>query len=73
MNDFHHAKKKLHNLFFVQQCDILQVNLDLLAEWMTQAGLSGGTEAALCAAMEQMLATNAIKKKIFKLDCSPLC
>eukprot|EP00957_Ditylum_brightwellii_P012714 960954-Ditylum_brightwellii.AAC.1 len=23
--------------------------------------------------MEQMLATNTIKKKIFKLDCSPLC
>eukprot|EP00957_Ditylum_brightwellii_P171294 13039699-Ditylum_brightwellii.AAC.1 len=40
---------------------------------MTQAVLSGGTEAALCAAMEQTLATNAIKHKIFKLDCSPLC
>eukprot|EP00957_Ditylum_brightwellii_P112428 8571287-Ditylum_brightwellii.AAC.1 len=35
---------------------------------MAWAGLSGGTEAALCAAMEQMLATNAIKHKIFKLD-----
>eukprot|EP00957_Ditylum_brightwellii_P045083 3419251-Ditylum_brightwellii.AAC.1 len=23
--------------------------------------------------MEQMLATNSIKHKIFKLDCSPLC
>eukprot|EP00957_Ditylum_brightwellii_P060937 4626334-Ditylum_brightwellii.AAC.1 len=30
-------------------------------------------EAALCAAMEQILATNSIKHKIFKLDCSPLC
>eukprot|EP00957_Ditylum_brightwellii_P072619 5518107-Ditylum_brightwellii.AAC.1 len=28
---------------------------------MTWAGLSGGTEAALCAAMGQTLATNAIK------------
>eukprot|EP00957_Ditylum_brightwellii_P087302 6644413-Ditylum_brightwellii.AAC.1 len=40
---------------------------------MSQAGLSRGTDAALCAAMEQMLATNSIKNKIFKLDCSPLC
>eukprot|EP00957_Ditylum_brightwellii_P200762 15304067-Ditylum_brightwellii.AAC.1 len=40
---------------------------------MTWAALSGGTEAVLCAAMEQTLATNAIKHKIFKLNCSPLC
>ena len=44
--------KKLHVHFFVQQREILQVNLDLLAKWMTRTGLSGGTEAALCAAME---------------------
>eukprot|EP00957_Ditylum_brightwellii_P055625 4215176-Ditylum_brightwellii.AAC.1 len=29
--------------------------------------------AALCTAMVQTLATNEIKKKILKLDCSPLC
>eukprot|EP00957_Ditylum_brightwellii_P035110 2661826-Ditylum_brightwellii.AAC.1 len=40
---------------------------------MTQVGLSGGTEEALCAAMEQILATNSIKHKTFKRDCSPLC
>eukprot|EP00957_Ditylum_brightwellii_P110903 8458903-Ditylum_brightwellii.AAC.1 len=40
---------------------------------MSWVGLSRETEAALCAVMEQTLATNSIKHKIFKLDCSPLC
>eukprot|EP00957_Ditylum_brightwellii_P009639 726192-Ditylum_brightwellii.AAC.1 len=51
----------------------MKVNLNLLAKWITRVGLSRGTEAALCAAMEQMLATYAIKHKIFKLKCSLLC
>eukprot|EP00957_Ditylum_brightwellii_P119094 9083483-Ditylum_brightwellii.AAC.1 len=40
---------------------------------MVRAGLSGGTEAALCPAMEYQLTTNVINKKIFKVNCPPLC
>eukprot|EP00957_Ditylum_brightwellii_P171162 13029837-Ditylum_brightwellii.AAC.1 len=66
-------QKKLHEVFFIQQKEIPQVDLEQSNKWLTKGSLSGGTEAALCAGMEQMLATNAIKNKIFKLECSLLC
>eukprot|EP00957_Ditylum_brightwellii_P182143 13877680-Ditylum_brightwellii.AAC.1 len=64
---------KLHGQFFVQQAKIPHVNLDQLAAWLTHGHLWGKTEAALCAAMEQMLVMNNKMQKIFKQDCSTIC
>eukprot|EP00957_Ditylum_brightwellii_P002255 173873-Ditylum_brightwellii.AAC.1 len=62
-NDQHLAelqKKQLHGQLFVQQQEILQVGMEQCTKWMVRVGLNGRMEAALCAAMEQTLAINAI-------------
>eukprot|EP00957_Ditylum_brightwellii_P113083 8624236-Ditylum_brightwellii.AAC.1 len=51
-------KLPLHGQFFVQQDNTLQVDVDWSTHWLTKAHLRGETDAVLCVAMEQTLATN---------------
>jgi hypothetical protein len=67
------CNKPLHGKFFVQQADIPQVDLTLSHQWLQRAHLRAETEAAICAAQEQALATNYIRKNIFKQDVNPIC
>mmetsp|Transcript_15362 Transcript_15362/g.22431 ORF Transcript_15362/g.22431 Transcript_15362/m.22431 type:complete len:143 (-) Transcript_15362:88-516(-) len=65
--------KSLHGIFFKEQREIPQVDLDQSWRWLRTSGLRYEAEAAICAAQEQALATNNIKKKIWKKDVLPLC
>eukprot|EP00957_Ditylum_brightwellii_P000406 31532-Ditylum_brightwellii.AAC.1 len=60
--------KPLHDVFFKEQREILQFDLDQSLQWLCTSGLHYETEAAICATQEQALATNNIKKKIWKKD-----
>eukprot|EP00957_Ditylum_brightwellii_P122840 9367115-Ditylum_brightwellii.AAC.1 len=59
-NDHHNALlvKPMHGKFFTQQKEVPGVDLDQSHMRLRQAGLRGETEAALCAAQDQAMATN---------------
>eukprot|EP00957_Ditylum_brightwellii_P168496 12825806-Ditylum_brightwellii.AAC.1 len=66
-------QKTLHGVFFKDQREIMQVDLDQSWQWLHTSGLRYETDAAICAVQEQALTTNNVCKKIGKKDVSPLC
>eukprot|EP00957_Ditylum_brightwellii_P206980 15350889-Ditylum_brightwellii.AAC.1 len=54
-------RKPLHGLFFQEQAELVQVDLDKSHKWIWNAQLRGKMEAVLCAAQEQALATNNVR------------
>eukprot|EP00957_Ditylum_brightwellii_P209900 15363786-Ditylum_brightwellii.AAC.1 len=75
-DDNHHkclSKKPLHGKFFCQQAEIPQVGLGQSYQQLRQAQFRSETKAAICAAQEQIMVTNYIRKEIFKQDVDPLC
>eukprot|EP00957_Ditylum_brightwellii_P120917 9222321-Ditylum_brightwellii.AAC.2 len=56
----------LHGLFFQEQAKVVQVDLERSHCWIQNAQLKGKMEALLCAAQEQVLATNNVRHKIYK-------
>eukprot|EP00957_Ditylum_brightwellii_P015304 1152875-Ditylum_brightwellii.AAC.1 len=58
--------KHLHGLFFWEQAEVAQVDLERLHHWIRNVQLRGKTEAALYTAQEQVLATNNVCHKIYK-------
>eukprot|EP00957_Ditylum_brightwellii_P085102 6470310-Ditylum_brightwellii.AAC.1 len=63
----------MHGKFFTQQKEVLGVDLDQSHLWLHQAGLRGETEAVLCAAQDQAMATNFVCHEIYKQAVNPLC
>eukprot|EP00957_Ditylum_brightwellii_P083627 6356961-Ditylum_brightwellii.AAC.1 len=59
-NAHHNAllAKLMHGNFFAQQKEVPGVDLDQSHMWLRRAGLRGETEAALCTAQDQAMATN---------------
>jgi hypothetical protein len=77
MTDDNHQKglneKPLHGKFFCQQAEIPQVDIEQSHLWLRQAQIRPETKAAICAAQEQTMVTNHIRKEIFKQVDDPLC
>eukprot|EP00957_Ditylum_brightwellii_P174871 13315117-Ditylum_brightwellii.AAC.1 len=67
-NAHHNAllAKLMYGKFFTQQKEVPGVDLDQSHMWLCQAGLRGKTEAALCTAQDQAMATNFVRHKIYK-------
>eukprot|EP00957_Ditylum_brightwellii_P159919 12172556-Ditylum_brightwellii.AAC.2 len=63
----------LHEQFFVQHAKIQQMDANQSTHWLTKVHLRVKMEAVMCTTMEQTLATNKVKRCIFKLAVSPLC
>eukprot|EP00957_Ditylum_brightwellii_P118166 9012826-Ditylum_brightwellii.AAC.1 len=73
----HHAQelndKPLCSKFFCQQAAIPQVDLEGSHYWLGCPQLRCKTEAFICAAQEQIVVTNLIRKDIFKQNVNPMC
>eukprot|EP00957_Ditylum_brightwellii_P012608 952995-Ditylum_brightwellii.AAC.1 len=65
--------KPMHRKFLAQQKETLQVDLDQLHHWLRHANLICETEAAICFAQDQAMATNYICITIYKHAVNPLC
>ena len=63
----------MHGKFFVQQAEVPAVIPELCHDWLNTSHLRFETEACLCAAQEQALATRYIKAKIWKEGGSSIC
>eukprot|EP00957_Ditylum_brightwellii_P144721 11024557-Ditylum_brightwellii.AAC.1 len=74
-NNYHQClnAKPLHGKFFKQQEEIPQIDLDKLHQWLWHAHLHPETEATICAAQEQTMATNYIRKMLFKQNVNQIC
>eukprot|EP00957_Ditylum_brightwellii_P099050 7544667-Ditylum_brightwellii.AAC.1 len=74
-NGHHQAllARPMHGKFFAQQEEVPGVDLAQLHMWLRWAGLCRETEAALCAAQDQAMATNYICHEIYKQVVNPLC
>ena len=64
---------KLHGQWRVNRDAIASVDVVQSDKWLKQAHLTSETESVLCAAQEQTLATNYIRKHIWGTECNPLC
>ena len=64
---------ELHGQWLSERDEMNMVNEVLSNRWLRYAKLTPETESLLVAAQEQTLATNYIRKNIWKMDCSPLC
>eukprot|EP00957_Ditylum_brightwellii_P200189 15260405-Ditylum_brightwellii.AAC.2 len=68
MIDDHHHKvllaKPMHGKFFTQQEEVLGVDITQSHMWLQQSGLCCKTEADICAAQNQAMATNFIHHSI---------
>ena len=64
---------ELHGQWLSERNEMSMVHEVASDYWLKHAKLTPETESLLVAAQEQTLATNYIRKKLWKLDCSPLC
>ena len=64
---------KLHGQYFSNQANIPNVDLDLSQQWLEKSHVWFETESLICAAQERTINTRYIQRKIWKLDCSPMC
>ena len=75
--DKDHEKKllemKLHGNYFEQQEKLPDIDLELSRRWLSSSFLRYETESLICAAQEQVLATNHIRTKIWGTSESSLC
>eukprot|EP00957_Ditylum_brightwellii_P183160 13951127-Ditylum_brightwellii.AAC.1 len=75
-NDAHQKtllKKPLHGSWFCQQVEIPQIDINQSHIWLARADPRGETEALICAAQEQVLATNYVRNMIYKQPVLKLC
>eukprot|EP00957_Ditylum_brightwellii_P061926 4699605-Ditylum_brightwellii.AAC.1 len=55
--------KPLYGVFFKDQKEIPQVDMEHSWHWLCKSGICYETEASICAAQEQALAINNIQKR----------
>eukprot|EP00957_Ditylum_brightwellii_P011000 833809-Ditylum_brightwellii.AAC.1 len=65
--------KPMQGKFFVQQKDMLQVDLDQSHWWLRHANMRCKTKVAICAPQDQLMAMNYICNTIHKQAVNPLC
>eukprot|EP00957_Ditylum_brightwellii_P034430 2611720-Ditylum_brightwellii.AAC.1 len=65
--------KPMHDKFFMQRKEVLQVDLNQSRQWLRHENLRYKTEAAICAAQDQAMATNYICSTIYKQAVNLLC
>ena len=68
-----YEEMKLHGQWRKQRDAVASIDVAKSDAWLKYAYLTPETESILCAAQEQTLATNYVRNKIWKADCSPMC
>ena len=66
-------EKEMHGQWRRQRDELASIDVANSDNWMKYANLTPETESLLCAAQEQTLATNYVRNKIWKTECSPVC
>ena len=64
---------KLHGQWRKRRDEIPSVDVAQSDRWMKYSHLTAETESIICAAQEQTLATNYIRKHVWKTECNPMC
>ena len=68
-----YKKMEMHGQWRRQRDKINTIDIQLSDQWLKSSGIHYETESLICAAQEQTLATNYVRKKIWKLDVNPMC
>jgi hypothetical protein len=63
----------MHGQWFRQRDAIATVDVPSSNHWLKYAHLRCETESLICAAQEQTLATNYVRKQLWKMNCSSKC
>ena len=63
----------MHGQWFRQRKEIATVDIEHSNHWLKYSHIRQETESLLCAAQEQALATNYVRNKLWKMNCSSKC